>query len=60
VYAKVEFLIDWVSITIRGLVEEVSLSLVLRLVPNQCMVDQDDLLMIVLPSKFKAHICLVD
>jgi hypothetical protein len=60
VCAKLEFLIGWIPITIQDLVEEVYLSLVLGLVPNQCMADLDDLLVIILSSKFGAHIRLVD
>jgi hypothetical protein len=37
--------------TIQGLIEEVSLSLVLGLVPNQCMADLDDLLVIITRMK---------
>jgi hypothetical protein len=58
--AKLKLLISWIPITIQGLVEEVSLSMVVGLVSNQCMAHLDDLLVIILPPKYGVHICLID
>jgi hypothetical protein len=60
VHAKLLILIDWVPLTIQCLVEEVSLPLVLGLISNQCMADLDVFLMIILPPKMGAHICLIN